>query len=53
MLEEDEWGESDQAMFEEDMEEMFDLLFEKQKKGEITLDQVEAFFPDEVKQRNS
>ncbi len=44
-MERDEWGFKDQAMFDADIEMMFDMLFEKAKIGEISYDQIGRFFP--------
>lgn len=43
-----EWGPDDQAMFDADLEFMFDMLFEKAEAGEISYDQIGQFFPQDV-----
>lgn len=41
----------EQAMFNQDLNLFFDTLFEKEAKGEITIDQIGNFFPDDVRER--
>jgi hypothetical protein len=46
-----EWGPDDQAMFDADLELMFDMLFEKANAGEISYDQMGQFFPQKYDQK--
>ena len=45
----DEWGPEDQAMFDEDIEVLFDMLFDKAAIGKISYEQVGRFFPNDIR----
>lgn len=43
----------DAEQFDADMDMLFNKLFDKVDKGEMTLDQVRDFFPTEVQERKT
>ena len=48
-----EWSSDDQAIFDADIEIMFDMLFDDAAAGKISYDHVARFFPKDVRERNA
>ncbi len=42
----------DQAMLDQSFDEFFETLFENLEQGKMSIEDIENFFPEEVKQQN-
>ena len=46
-----EWDSTDQMLWDQGINDLFEALFSKVEKGEMTYEQMERFFPQDVKDR--